>query len=154
MTQAKALKDRVKMELGLMAGEYFKTAMMYEIERRYQKSIHYLLAGHLNGQDIADDLGISRQLVSLWRKQLGIQVLNHKGHYKKGVKHISRSSNGSISNCPGTNPEYQQSVRVGASSGADTTSERDTLVLSYSREGEQADTLEAYSSKSEREAVS
>lgn len=86
------LKERVKLELGISSGELQKTGKMFELERRYQQNIKQLLAGHLNGQQLADEYGVTRSTISFWRKKLNIQVLNNEGQFQRKYSRYNKFS--------------------------------------------------------------
>jgi hypothetical protein len=77
------LRRRVQLEQGQSKGEELKTAEMFRLERRFGADIYTLLAQRQGtGDKLAKKYGVTKSVISKWRKRLGIEVSNPT-QYKK-----------------------------------------------------------------------
>ena len=62
-----------------------KTAMMFQLERRFGSDIVSMLDGHYNGDALAKNLGVDKSTISKWRKRFNISVVT-KGCFWCGMR--------------------------------------------------------------------
>ena len=80
------LKRNVELERGQSVGEYLKTAVMFRLERKYNRSIYVLLSvSEGTGKALAKRYGVDASLISKWRKRLGIVDIPNPGQFSKVV---------------------------------------------------------------------
>ena len=71
------LKELIQLERGSDLDSR-KTAMMFKLERKYQRSIIELLDASESGKVLGDRYGVTEGCISRWRKRFGIVPIHGK----------------------------------------------------------------------------